>query len=80
VILIESAVPWKTSEFLMRQKKVSIRGQQRWISEDGTQIYEWDELHGEIEMYNRRGKVVSILNSDGSVSSKKIKAGRTIDV
>lgn len=79
MMFVESAIHWKTSEFLKKQKRVKWKGL-RWVSEDGALIYEWDSLHGEIEVYNRRGRIVAILHPDGHVSSKNIKAGRTIDV
>jgi hypothetical protein len=75
-----SNIHWKTSSFLMRQKKLLKKGVSRWISEDSSQYYEWDILHGEIEVYNRRGYQVSILNADGSLSAKEPKPGRKIDV
>jgi hypothetical protein len=78
-MLIESAVHWKTSEFLMKQKRVKWGGL-RWISQDGTRYYEWDSLHGEIEVYNKKGEHFSVLSADGKSIVKKPEKGRRIDV
>ena len=77
---VESTIHWKTSTFLKKQKKLKLKGKPRWRSEDEDRFYEWDELHGDIEVYNSRGKHIGVLNSDGSPSTKKAVAGRTIDV
>jgi len=43
-------------------------------------LYEWDSLHGEIEVYNKKGKHVGVLNADGSSNNKPAIEGRKIDV
>lgn len=79
MVLIESAVHWKTSTFLNKQTKL-IRDGLRWVSEDGDRFYEWDSMHGEIEVYNKRGKHILVLNADGTISNKKAVSGRKINV
>lgn len=51
----------------------------RWKSVDGSRLYTWDSLHGEIEVYNRRGKHLGVLNPQGDYIKGAIK-GRKIDV
>ncbi|KGK89375.1 membrane protein [Desulfosporosinus sp. HMP52] len=41
-------------EYCVYWKVVS--GRKVWKSTDGTRLYTWDELHGEIEVFNARGK------------------------
>ena len=53
-------------------------GIKRWRSSD-KKIYTWDKLHGEIEVFNKRGRHIEVLYPDGSHKSKAIK-GRRIDV
>lgn len=43
------------------------------------QLYEWDGLHGEIEVYNRRGRHLGVLDAEGRVIKDAVK-GRSIDV
>lgn len=58
----------------------SYNGEKRWRSRDGNRIYTWDSLHGEIEVYNKRGFHLGALDA---ISGKFIKGavkGRKIDV
>lgn len=57
----------------------AIKGQRHWKSIDSTRIYTWDSLHGEIEVFNRRGKHLGVLNPKGDLIKDAVK-GRTIDV
>ncbi len=57
----------------------AINGQKRWRSEDNKRLYTWDSLHGEIEVYNKRGKHLGVLNPQGDLIKEPIK-GRKIDV
>lgn len=54
-------------------------GRKRWRSHDGQRLYEWDDLHGEIEVYNRRGKHLGVLDPSGRMISDPV-PGRTINV
>lgn len=42
-------------------------------------LYEWDGMHGEIEIYNLRGKHLGVANCNGDII-KPPKKGRNIDV
>ncbi len=55
-------------------------GSSRWVSPDGDRLFEWDGLHGEIEMYNRRGKHLGALHALTGQLVKPAQRGRTIDV
>lgn len=56
-----------------------VHGKKRWKSKDLTRIYTWDSLHGEIEVYNKRGKHLGVLNPEGDMIKGPVK-GRTIYV
>jgi hypothetical protein len=42
-------------------------------------LYEWDGLHGEIEVYDSRGNHLGVANCEGNFIKKAVK-GRRIDV
>ncbi|MCA6363701.1 MAG: hypothetical protein IM638_11745 [Bacteroidetes bacterium] len=54
-------------------------GKKRWRSKDFSKLYTWDALHGEIEVFNKRGKHIAVLNSMGDLIKPAVK-GRTINV
>jgi hypothetical protein len=57
----------------------AVNNKKRWKSEDGKRLYTWDSLHGEIEVYNDRGKHLAVLSPDGLLIKDAVK-GRKIDV
>jgi hypothetical protein len=73
-------VPRPDPCFLDDQEKVSRDGRPRWRNPDGSRLYEWDDLHGEIEVYDRRGYHLGALNAVTGVQEKDPKKGRRIDV
>lgn len=42
-------------------------------------FYQWDELHGEIEVYNKLGCHIGALDANGNFK-KKAEKGRKLDV
>jgi hypothetical protein len=40
----------------------SFGGERRWRSHDGRRLYTWDALHGEVEVFNSRGKHLGALD------------------
>jgi hypothetical protein len=80
VEFVESTIHWSTSNFLKQQQRIPRKGKPRWVSKTGNFLYEWDSLHGEVEVYTKLGKHVNILNADGSQSTKRAVKGRTINV
>ena len=56
-----------------------IHGQQRWKSRDRKRIYTWDALHGEIEVFNQRGRHLGVLDPRGRPIKDAVK-GRRINV
>lgn len=57
----------------------AINGQKRWKSKDGKRLYTWDSLHGEIEVFNVRGRHLGVLSPKGDFIKGAVK-GRKIDV
>lgn len=55
-------------------------GQQLWRSQDQERYYTWDSLHGEIEVFNKRGKHLGALDAVTGRTIKPAVRGRTIDV
>lgn len=76
-----SAVPIpKPCDYLDEMESLgAFNGHKRWRNKDGKLFVEWDSLHGEIEVYNKRGKHLGVYNCDGDMIKKAVK-GRTIDV
>jgi hypothetical protein len=62
------------------QEKVHRKGGQRWKNENGSRLYEWDDLHQEIEVYTSRGVHLGTLNAVTGVKEKGPVKGRRIDV
>lgn len=54
-------------------------GQKRWRSNDG-RLYTWDQLHGEIEVFNSRGHHIGVLDAVTGTMIKEPRKGRRIDV
>lgn len=54
-------------------------GEKRWSSQDAKRLYTWDSMHGEIEVYNKRGKHLGVVDTNGDWIKEAVK-GRTIDV
>lgn len=68
--------------FLDQCKRLGfVNGELRWSSFDGKRIYTWDSLHGEIEVFNHRGRHLAVLDAaTGRSNGKPAVPGRKIDV
>lgn len=54
-------------------------GEKRWRSKEGDRLYTWDSLHGEIEVYNNRGRHLGVYDPDGKLIKEAVK-GRKIEI
>jgi hypothetical protein len=54
--------------------------QRIWRNEDGTRFYTWDSLHGEIEVFNKRGHHLGALDGTSGTMIKTAVRGRQIDL
>ena len=67
--------------FLKNQSKWKVAGgKQVYRSSDGERLYQYDSLHCEVEVYNKRGKHLGALDSETGVFKKGPVKGRKIDV
>ena len=67
--------------FLEEQIKFGIRGgQQVWKNVNGSRLYTWDSLHGDIEAFNNRGSHLGSLDPFSGELIKPAVKGRKIDV
>jgi Cytotoxic len=57
-----------------------VGGDKRWRNADGSRIYTWDSLHGEIEVYNSRGRHLGVLDAVTGELIKDAVRGRKIRV
>ena len=55
-------------------------GERRWRSTDGNRIFTWDSLHGEIEVFNKRGRHLGAIDPIHGNLIKDAVPGRSIDV
>jgi hypothetical protein len=55
-------------------------GQRRWRSDGGKRLYTWDALHGEIEVFNARGRHLGAIDPVTGAWIKEAVRGRRIDV
>jgi hypothetical protein len=58
----------------------SFTGERRWRSDGGNRLYTWDALHGEVEVFNARGKHLGALDPVTGAWVKPAVRGRMIDV
>ncbi len=58
----------------------AFNGERRWRSKDGNRLYTWDSLHGEIEVFNKRGKHLGVIDAVHGNLIKEPVRGRKIDV
>lgn len=57
-----------------------INGSRRWRSACGTRLFTWDALHGEVEVFNRKGRHLGSLDPMTGALIKNARRGRKIDV
>lgn len=51
-----------------------------WQSQDGKRLYTWDSLHGEIEVFNKRGKHLGSADPITGLTIKPPVKGRSLNV
>jgi hypothetical protein len=58
----------------------TVAGQKVWRNGDGSRLYTWDSLHGEIEVFNTRGHHLGALDAVSGLLIKHAIKDRKIDV
>lgn len=72
--------PRPDGDFLSRQERLHRNGPGRWRNLTRDRVYEWDTLHGHVEVYDRRGNHLGVADAmTGEVISGPVR-GRRIDV
>lgn len=73
--------PQPANCFLKQQQHFGVRGGDRvWRNKEGDRYYTWDDLHGEIEVFNKRGRHLGVLDAVTGVLIKDPVKGRTITI
>jgi hypothetical protein len=57
-----------------------INGNRLWRSDCGARLYTWDALHGEVEVFNGRGRHLGVMHAVNGAWIKPAVKGRKIDV
>jgi len=65
--------------FIRKLERYFFEGRHIWISDDRRFRFTWDSLHGEVEVYTRRGRHVGVMNCNRQLIGSAVK-GRRIDV
>lgn len=74
-------VPRPVDGFLEQQEYYGTRGVDKiWRSVDGERYYTWDSLHGEVEVFNKRGKHLGSLDAMTGALIKDPVKGRRIEL
>ena len=65
--------------YLDRFEKYKVIGGRQTYRANG-KYYQWDELHGEIEVYDKRGRHLGVLDAEHGKQIKEAERGSRIDV
>ncbi len=57
-----------------------IAGERRWRSHGGKRLYTWDALHGEVEVFDSRGRHLGAIDPITGAVLKEAVRGRRIEV
>ena len=57
-----------------------IDGRKVWTNNDGSRLYTWDSMHGEIEVFNSLGYHLGVLDAVNGQLMKPAVKGRRLDV
>lgn len=76
-----AGIPRPSPCFLDGMERLGFKnGNLLWRRPDGKRFYTWDSLHGEIEVFNRRGKHLGAADASTGRLTKGAVEGRSIDV
>jgi hypothetical protein len=74
-------IPRPTPCFLNEMEDLgAYGGRKRWRSRDRKELYEWDSTHGEVEVYNLRGRHLGVADPVTGELIKPARRGQRIDV
>ncbi|MFA6312779.1 MAG: colicin E3/pyocin S6 family cytotoxin [Sterolibacterium sp.] len=73
-------VPIPAHCFLHRCQHLKVIDDKKvWRNASGNQFYTWDALHGEVEVFNKRGRHLGVMNPEGEFVKPAIR-GRQLNV
>ncbi len=73
--------PLPKPSILDKLEMIGVRsGRKTWYSSKTKRYYQWDSLHGEVEIYNKRGKHLGVVDHQTGRFIKDPVKGRSIDV
>ena len=55
-------------------------GRKVWRSSDNKRYYTWDELHGEVEVFNKNGWHLGVVDVESGKAVKGAKKGRRLNL
>ena len=73
-------IPRQPPDFLSEQEKFTWHGESRWRDASGQRIYTYDQRHGHVEAYTKRGRHIGALDVKTGEKIKDAEKGRKIDV
>jgi hypothetical protein len=73
-------IPRTPPDFLSGKVKLPWKGESRWGDTSGQRIYTYDRTHRHIEVYDKRGNHIGVLDVDTGEKIGPAKGGRKIDV
>ncbi|MGA0785174.1 MAG: colicin E3/pyocin S6 family cytotoxin [Ilumatobacteraceae bacterium] len=74
-----SYVPIPKDCFIRHLERYFYQGRHIWISNDRRFRFTWDRLHGEVEVFSRRGRHLGVMDCNSNLIGSAVK-GRWIDV
>lgn len=72
-------IPLPRPSYLDKFERLSLSGGSRWRDAKGN-LYEYDSLHSEVEVYNKRGRHLGVMDVITGVMIKEAVKGRSINV
>lgn len=67
-------------DFLSELEKVNWHGESRWTDRATGYIYTYDRLHGHVEVFNKRGRHVGVVDVQTGERIGEAEKGRTTSV
>ena len=70
----------RQSNFFKNLTSVGVRSGKSTYKDNNDYYYQWDSLHGEWQMYNKRGRHIGVLNDTGTQKTKEAVKSRKIEL
>ena len=70
----------RQTDFFKKLTSVGVRNGKATYKDNNDYYYQWDSLHGEWQMYNKRGRHIGVLNETGTRKIKDAIKSRKIQL